>query len=279
MLVVLVYSNSSSAPKRASSTVLRASSLSDQGDAAADQGEQDQAAEPALALLRLLQALGGLAQALGGLAQFLLDLLVAGHGLDRALAVAGRAAVGAAWRTRRRRAGCRAALRPRSGAARRGSRGRPRRGRRRGPRSGRLLALGHASLLAGSRQVPRRQDIPANAAGHAPASGADQPGPMPSSSTPVVRKLSGALRSRAQPQRRQARARQRVAADQRGGRCLRSATWRKPGPSRPARRRRRSPVGDEVDFVDQPVVAFGRPHLDRAGREVVAQRRLARASR
>ena len=40
------------------------------------------------------QALGGLAQALGGLAQVLLDLLVAGHGLDRALAVAGRAAVG-----------------------------------------------------------------------------------------------------------------------------------------------------------------------------------------
>ena len=66
MLVVLVYSNSSSAPKRASSTVLRASSLSDQGDRGADQGEQDEAAEAALlALLRRPQPLGGLAQALG----------------------------------------------------------------------------------------------------------------------------------------------------------------------------------------------------------------------
>ena len=35
------------------------------------------------------------------------------------------------------------------------------------------------------------------------------------------------------------------------------------------------PVGDEVDFLDQPVVAFVGPHLDRPGREVVAQRRLA----
>src|SRR5439155_5711987 len=63
-------------------------------DYRADDRDQQQPAEPALALLRLAaQALGGFLDALGGLAHFLLDLLVAGHGLDRALAVAGRPAV------------------------------------------------------------------------------------------------------------------------------------------------------------------------------------------
>ena len=97
MLVVLVYSNSSSAPKRASSTVLRASSLSTRAIAAATMPKR--MSRPSRLCLRLprgAQLLAGVAQALGRLAQVLLDLAVAGHGLDRALAVAGGAAVGAA---------------------------------------------------------------------------------------------------------------------------------------------------------------------------------------
>ena len=154
MLVVEVYSNSSSAPKRASSTVLRASSLRTSASAAPTRPRRMRRPSPPLALLRRPQLLGGLAQALGGGAQVLLHLLVAGDGLDRALAVAGRAPVGAAWRPRTRRAGCRAARRPRSGAARRGSRGRSSRDRRRGRRLGRLR-LGHAfsSLdMSGARE-------------------------------------------------------------------------------------------------------------------------------
>src|SRR4029077_14372923 len=68
-----------------------------QRDRARDDGEEDEAAEAAaLALAPAAQLLGGLAQALGGLAQVALDLAVAGHGLDRPLAVPGGAPVGAA---------------------------------------------------------------------------------------------------------------------------------------------------------------------------------------
>ena len=82
-------------------------------------------------------------------------------------------------------------------------------------------------------------------------------------------------RSSPQRQRRQARPGQLVVPDEEAARRLRSPISRKPGPSRPGERRRRLAVGDEVDFMDQPVVAVGGGDLDRPAREVVAQRRLA----
>src|SRR5215203_2277572 len=74
-----------------------AGSLADgQGDSRTDDRDEQQATDAALALLGLAaQRLRGFLQALGGLAQVLLDLLVAGYGLDRPFAVAGRPAVGA----------------------------------------------------------------------------------------------------------------------------------------------------------------------------------------
>src|SRR5262249_35145730 len=69
-----------------------------QRDRRAEDPEQDQPAETALALARGTQPVGGLAQVLGRVAEVLLHLLVAGDGLDRALAVAGGPTVGAARR-------------------------------------------------------------------------------------------------------------------------------------------------------------------------------------
>ena len=133
MLVVLVYSNSSSAPKRASSTVLRASSLSTSAIAAPTRPSRMR--RPSRLFLRFFGARScseASRRLSAAVAQVLLDLLVAGHRLDRRPCRCRSRGRRRRAPLRRRREGCRAALRPRSGAARRGSRGRSSRGRRRG---------------------------------------------------------------------------------------------------------------------------------------------------
>ena len=133
MLVVEVYSNSSSAPKRASSTVLRASSLTT--SAIAPPTSAKRMRRPRRLFLRFFGAFSrseASRRLSAAVAQVLLHLLVAAHGLYRALAVASRSAVGAARGFEGIRGGCHAALRPRSGAAHRGSRGQSNRGPRPG---------------------------------------------------------------------------------------------------------------------------------------------------
>src|SRR4051794_36551466 len=78
----------------------------------------------------------------------------------------------------------------------------------------------------------------------------------------------------AQAQRRQPRAPQREVADDQATGVV-DPGFVEAGAEQAGRRGRRPAVGDEVDFVDQPVVAVGRRHLEGAGREVVAQRGLA----
>ena len=100
-------------------------------------------------------------------------------------------------------------------------------------------------------------------------------GPMPSSRTPSLRKPSSALRSAAQPQRRQAGAGKRVAPQVEApdllvaGLAEAGAEQPRPGAAASGPSETRS-----ISWT-QPLEAVGRRDLEGAGREVVAQRRLA----